>query len=51
MLNTLDDLREIFVGKNLCEEIFGAEIETELDEGPGHQGPAMVTRFIGRRIE
>jgi 2-polyprenyl-3-methyl-5-hydroxy-6-metoxy-1,4-benzoquinol methylase len=51
MLNTLDDLREIFVGKNLCEEIFGAETETELDEGPGHQGPAMVTRFIGRRIQ
>jgi len=50
MLNTLEDLRDIFVGEKICEEIFGSELETELDEGPGHQGPAMVTRFISRRI-
>lgn len=60
MLCTLADLREIFTcgSSDLPEEktplsfqeIFGEETETVLDEGPGHQGPAMVTRFIGKRV-
>lgn len=27
----------------------GEETEVVLDEGPGHQGPACVTRYLGRR--
>lgn len=60
MLCSLEDLRRIFVtphesrtAGNIAirfEEISGEEVETVLDEGPGHQGPAMVTRFIGKRV-
>ena len=60
MLCSLEDLRRIFVtapengttrkASIHFEEILGEEVETVLDEGPGHQGPAMVTRFIGERV-
>ena len=60
VLCSLEDLRRIFVTppenrttRNASihfEEILGEEVETVLDEGPGHQGPAMVTRFIGERV-
>ena len=32
------------------QELLGSESETLLDEGPGHQGPAYVTRWIGQKI-
>lgn len=31
-------------------ELFGAESEVLLDEGPGHQGAAMVTRLVAQRV-
>lgn len=46
MLYTLADLRSDFNG--LLAEEFAAECEIALDEGPGHQGAAWVTRYIGR---
>ncbi len=48
MLYTLDDLRSDFAG--LVRESEARECEVVLDEGPGHQGAACVTRFVGRRI-
>ncbi|MCK6423882.1 MAG: class I SAM-dependent methyltransferase [Burkholderiaceae bacterium] len=48
MLYTLDDLRGDFAG--LLDERFGWEGEVLLDEGPGHQGAAVVTRYVGRRV-
>lgn len=47
-LCTLDDLRADFEGL-LEEESSDDRIETDLDEGPGHRGPAVVIRYIGRR--
>lgn len=46
MLYTLAMLRQDFDGLDEC---LGEEVETLLDEGPGHQGPAQVIRWIGRR--
>lgn len=46
MLYTLAMLREDFAG--VLTEESGWEGETTLDEGPGHQGLAHVTRWIGR---
>lgn len=46
MLYTLDMLRADFAG---LEELHASETETQLDEGPGHQGLARVTRWVGRR--
>ena len=46
MLYTLSMLRQDFAGLDEC---LGEEVETHLDEGPGHQGPAQVVRWIGRR--
>jgi SAM-dependent methyltransferase len=47
MLVTLAALRKDFAG--LLDERLGIETETQLDEGPGHQGAAVVTRYVGRR--
>lgn len=47
MLVTLAALREDFAG--LLDERLGVEIETLLDEGAGHQGAAVVTRYVGQR--
>ena len=48
MLYTLDMLRgDLAAG---MQELLGSESETLLDEGPGHQGPAYVTRWIGQKI-
>ena len=47
MLVTLAVLRDDFSG--LLDERLGLETETLLDEGPGHQGPAAVTRYVGQR--
>jgi SAM-dependent methyltransferase len=47
MLVTLAALRDDFAG--LLDEQLGVETETLLDEGPGHQGPAAVTRYVGQR--
>ena len=33
----------------LCEELSGWRGEVMLDEGPGHQGAAQVTRWSARR--
>lgn len=51
MLFTLAMLREDFGpgGPAPLIEVAGWEGEVILDEGPGHQGAAMVTRFVGRR--
>jgi hypothetical protein len=46
MLYTLAMLRQDFDGLDEC---LGEEVETLLDEGPGHQGQAQVVRWIGRR--
>lgn len=46
MLYTLEKLRADFDG---LHELLAEETDTVLDEGPGHQGPAKVTRWIGRR--
>jgi hypothetical protein len=48
MLMPLAALREDFAG--LLDEVLGEETETALDEGPGHQGDAVVTRYVGRRV-
>ena len=48
MLYTLDMLRgDLAAG---MQELLASESETLLDEGPGHQGPAYVTRYIGQKI-
>ncbi|MCA6215133.1 class I SAM-dependent methyltransferase [Ideonella sp. B7] len=47
MLMTLADLRHDFDG--LLTEQLGEEVSAVLDEGPGHQGLARVTRYIGLR--
>lgn len=47
LLVRLADLRADF--GDLCEERLGEEVETALDEGPGHQGAGWVVRWVGRR--
>ena len=47
LLYTLDLLREDLA--DLFEEVLGWQGEVTLDEGPGHQGKAHVTRWIGRK--
>lgn len=46
MLYTLPMLRADFEG---LSEVLAEETATVLDEGPGHQGPARVTRWVGQR--
>ncbi len=46
LLYALDDIRADF--KEAIEEVSVEELEVLLDEGPGHQGMAMVTRYRGR---
>lgn len=46
LLYTLADVRADF--KDTLDEEFGEELEALLDEGPGHQGMAVVTRYRGR---
>lgn len=46
LLYSLEDVRADF--KELLDEVSGEELEVLLDEGPGHQGMAMVTRYRGR---
>lgn len=48
MLYTLEDLRADFAGR--IQEVLAEEAEVMLDEGPGHQGAGVVTRYVGRRI-
>ena len=48
MLYTLDMLRADLADG--MEEVMAEEGPATLDEGPGHQGPAWVTRWIGRKI-
>lgn len=52
MLYTLEMLRADFSDPALgmFREEVAWEGETMLDEGPGHQGPAMVTRLLLRRV-
>lgn len=47
MLYTLAQIRADVDG--LLQEVLGWEGEVLLDEGPGHQGPGQVTRWLGRR--
>lgn len=46
MLYTLDMLQDDFAG---LTQLLGEEVQTQLDEGPGHQGAAWVTRWVGRK--
>jgi SAM-dependent methyltransferase len=46
MLYTLEQLRGDFAG--LLHETLGWEGTLTLDEGPGHQGPAHVVRWLGQ---
>ena len=48
MLYTLDMLHGDLAAD--MQERLASESETLLDEGPGHQGPAYVTRWIGQKI-
>jgi SAM-dependent methyltransferase len=49
LLVTLADLREDF--GLLLDETLGREGQVLLNEGPGHRGPARLTRYVGcRRI-
>lgn len=47
MLYTLAQLRADFGG--ILRELQGRETEVMLNEGPGHQGPGFVTRWVGQR--
>lgn len=47
MLYALVDLEADFDGR--MQWLLREEAETLLDEGSGHQGPAWVTRLVGRR--
>lgn len=47
MLYTLAQLRADF--DPLCDELLGWQGEVPLDEGPGHQGAGLVTRYVARR--
>ena len=47
MLYRPADLQSDLAG--LIDVVFAWEGETSLDEGPGHQGPAYVTRIIGQK--
>ena len=47
MLYSLATIEADFDG-SLVREL-GEEAEVLLDEGPGHHGPACVTRYLGRR--
>jgi SAM-dependent methyltransferase len=53
MLYTLGNLRDDVarVPGASFEEVVAWEGETQLDEGPGHQGAARVVRFVVRRRE
>ncbi|MGC9456376.1 MAG: class I SAM-dependent methyltransferase [Halothiobacillaceae bacterium] len=46
MLVTAADMRSDFPG---IEWLVLEETEADLDEGPGHQGRGMVTRFVGQK--
>lgn len=48
MLPTLADLRQDFDG--LLIEHIGTQGIDHLDEGPGHQGDAYLTRYLGQRL-
>ena len=48
MLYTLAALRQDFAG--LLREELGAEVLATLDEGPGHQGPARVVRWLAQAL-
>lgn len=47
MLYTLDQLRADFAADT--RELLGLECETQLDEGPGHHGPAHVVRGVWQK--
>lgn len=51
MLYTLDLLRADLQGALACDltELLAWEGEAHLNEGPGHQGPAYLTRFVARQ--
>ncbi|OYV01650.1 MAG: hypothetical protein CFE45_03875 [Burkholderiales bacterium PBB5] len=46
MLFTHELLRADFAG--LLDEVVAWQGEVQLDEGPGHQGAGVVTRWLGR---
>lgn len=48
MLYTLASLREDFAG---LQTVQAWEGEVRLDEGPGHQGLAHVTRWVGQAVQ
>ena len=48
MLFTLDMLRADFTPA--LTELLGETVHATLDEGPAHQGPAVLTRFVAQRV-
>ncbi len=48
MLFSLERLRADFAGG--MQELLAEEVPTTLSEGPGHGGPAEVTRWVGRKL-
>ncbi len=48
LLYTLDSLKDIFTMQE-CEIVYLEECDVPLDEGPGHQGDALVIRVIVQR--
>lgn len=48
MLYSLADIRSDLA--ELLAEVEAQECEVVLDEGPGHQGPAKVTRYVGTKL-
>lgn len=48
MLYSLENIRADF--GNAFKEILGCECQILLNEGPGHQGPAFVTRWVGKKL-
>lgn len=48
MLYSTEQVSDDFAGLLAPEQVWHGEIN--LSEGPGHQGPAVVTRWIGRKV-
>jgi SAM-dependent methyltransferase len=46
LLMTVDELTRAFAGWEMLE---AAQVQVSLDEGPLHQGPASVVRFLARK--
>jgi hypothetical protein len=48
MLYSTEQLSDDFAGLLAPEQVWHGEVT--LSEGPGHQGPAVVTRWMGQKV-